>query len=182
MADTNETGSTVGKTSNPVQTETTENAIPYARFKEVNEKAKDLEAQLKARDDADKKAREAKLLEEKKYSELIEQRNQELVAAKQREEALVEKNKVFEERQLRLREQALEKIKDEGLKQIASKLPDVDDVLAFVEKLSITTKESPFGGKGGVKHDGADNPFVRLPGETYNQYQARVQKIPAGQK
>lgn len=51
--------------------------IPYERFKEVNDKAKALEDQLKAITDAQKKADEDKLKEEQKWKDLWEKSEKE---------------------------------------------------------------------------------------------------------
>ena len=51
--------------------------IPYERFKEVNDKAKTLEDQLKAITDAQKKADEDKLKDENKWKDLYEKTEQE---------------------------------------------------------------------------------------------------------
>jgi hypothetical protein len=57
--------------------------IPYERFKEVNERAKELEARLE-KIEADQKAqREKELAKQNKWKELAEQREQDLVTERQ---------------------------------------------------------------------------------------------------
>jgi len=52
--------------------------VPYERFKEVNEQAKALQAQLAAIEKQRKEAEEAQLKEQEKWKELAEKREQEL--------------------------------------------------------------------------------------------------------
>ena len=60
-------------TPDPVKPDPTlEKAIPYERFREVNEEKKKLEDRLKAIEDAQKKADEDKLKEENKWKDLYE--------------------------------------------------------------------------------------------------------------
>lgn len=56
--------------------------IPYARFKEVNEGYQTVKAQLAKLEEAQKKATEAKLVEEGKTKELLTAREQELATEK----------------------------------------------------------------------------------------------------
>ena len=65
-------------TPDPVKPDPTlEKAIPYERFREVNEEKKKLEDRLKAIEDAQKKADEDKLKEENKWKDLYEKTEKE---------------------------------------------------------------------------------------------------------
>ena len=65
----------------PTGGDTPSNAVPYDRFKEVNDKKNELESRLKAIEEAQKAAEEAKLAEQGEYKTLLEQKNAELEAA-----------------------------------------------------------------------------------------------------
>ena len=101
--------------------------IPYSRFKEVNEKNKNIEAELnKAKadlqtfQDAEKKKKEAKLLEDKKYDELLKAKELEIEGHKTEMEGL-KKNA------------SLEKIKSK-IVNLANKegAVDAEDILRFI--------------------------------------------------
>lgn len=150
-----------------------ENAIPYARFKEVNDQRKALEDKLKEREDADKKSADAKLIEEKKFDELLKQREAELATRRSEIASLQEKAKAYEEEQTALREQALAKIQDESLRTIAAKLPSTADIIAFGERTA--PKPGPSDAKG--RPVGPENPLKAKPGESFSDWQRRTQKI-----
>ena len=84
--------------------------VPYGRFKEINDKLKELEAKEVRRGDDEKKAREDKMLQEKQYKELLEQRAKELEDSKAEQAKLAEIAKKFQEQQEKIRGEALNRI------------------------------------------------------------------------
>lgn len=150
-----------------------EKTVPYARFKEIIEERNRLRDAQQAREADEKKRQEQKLMEEQKYKELLSQRETELDQLRKENEAVQEKAKAYEAEQVKLRESALAKIKDEDMRNIASKLPTTADILAFTEKLE--TPQSPFAAKGKPKE--ATNPLKALPGEDFRAYERRIQQM-----
>jgi chromosome segregation ATPase len=132
-----------------------EQFIPKSRFDEINQKAKEAQAALDAKIEAEKKATESAALEQGKFKELLAERDKELLTEreklagieKQRAE-LETKAKAFEESQQKLREKSLSAIKDADLRKIADKLPSVEDVVEFAEKVS-SQKIKPYSDKPG---------------------------------
>ena len=159
------------KKSEKSQDEKTENAIPYARFKEVNDKAKELEAKLKERDEAEKKVREKELLDQKKFEELLKTRDAELEKERAEKTQFAQKAQAFEEEQTKLRENALSKIKDDKLKGIAMEL-STPKLLQFVEEIE-SQKVGVFGGK--VPRGGEpDSPVKPKAGEDFHAWDRRL--------
>lgn len=70
--------------SAPTDEQETPKTIPYERFKEVNEKARSLEARLSEIEKSQKAAQETALKEQNKYKELYEQRENDLKAERTR--------------------------------------------------------------------------------------------------
>jgi len=153
--------------------------VPYGRFKEINDKLKELEAQAAKRADDEKKAKEDKMLDEKKYRELLDQRAKELEEAKAEQVKLTEIAKRFQEQQERIRGEALNKIQDPELKKLAEKFSDPADVLEFANK--ITPREAPYSGKGASPQADADK-WARRPGESVVDWSMRVDREIASRK
>jgi hypothetical protein len=141
-----------------------EKYIPKSRFDEVNDKRKQAEEALQKRLDEEKKAAEAKALEDGKVKELLTLREQELEQERKAKAELELKAKQLdeitqrrEEEDKKLRTQALEKIQDKDLRAIAEKLPTTADVLQFVDKMDAR--------KVSVHHDRRRGPDNRDNGE-----------------
>lgn len=131
----------------------TEQFIPKSRFDEVNQRAKEATEALNAKIEAEKKAAETSAMEQGKFKELLQKREEELTSERatratiEKEKASLEtKAKAYEETQANLRKKALDNIKDAELKKIAEKLPSVEDVVEFSEKVT-KQKIQPFTGK-----------------------------------
>ena len=145
--------------------------VPKGVFNELIEKNKIAQAALdkiesdRLKSDADRAAKEkevadAQLLAEKNYSQLIADRDKDIVdreakiaaaaqvlASEQAKMAeLATRQTALEDSQKKIRDTYLAKITDEEMRGIASKLPQVEDVMAFVEKIG-STKSLPFSGK-----------------------------------
>ena len=137
MSDVKDTPSAQGDVKEPAASPDvkSENAVPYARFKEINDKLKEFEAREAKRSEDDKAAREKKLMDEKKYQELLDQKAKELEDVKAEATKAAEIAKKYHEQQEKIRADALAKIPDDELKALASKFSDPADVLAFVNKL-----------------------------------------------
>lgn len=147
------------------------NTVPYTRFKEVNDQLKQYrEAEEKRQADV-KKAEEEQARKRGEFETLLKQRDEELASERKRAQEALDKASKYEAEQLKIRESALSKIKDEDARAIAAKLPDVSDIVAFVEKLET---KSPYSGKGGQSEK--SDPNKALPGESYQQWQARLQR------
>ena len=71
---------TTAEAETPKQEINTAKTVPYDRFKEVNDKAKELEARLSQIEAESKAAKEKELAEQAKWQELAEQRAAELEA------------------------------------------------------------------------------------------------------
>jgi len=153
--------------------------VPYGRFKEINDKLKEFEARDVKRAEEDKKAREEKMLDEKKYRELLDQRAKELEDAKAEQAKLAEIAKRYQEQQERIRGEALNKIQDPELKKLAEKFSDPADVLEFANK--ITPREAPYSGKGASPQADADK-WARRPGESVVDWSMRVDREIAQRK
>lgn len=155
-------------------------AVPYGRFKEINDKLKELEAEKNLRTEADKKAKEDKMLDEKKYKELLDQRAKELEDVRAEAKKSQEIAAKFQEQQEKIRGEALSKIPDEELRALAAKFADPADVLAFVNKL-----ESQRGAAHGGKLPPVDKetkPFERRAGEAVGDYMKRIDAQIASRK
>lgn len=148
--------------------------VPYGRFKEINDKLKELEAEKAKRADDEKKSREDKMLQEKQYKELLDQRAKELEEAKAEQAKLAEIARRYQEQQDKIRAEALLKIADEDLRKLAEKLPDPADVLAFANKIT-TQRDAPYSGKGAPPEKDA-NPLKRRPNESFVDWSQRVDR------
>lgn len=118
--------------TDPPQGDKTDNAIPYARFKEVNDKAKALQDQLDAIKLADEKKKQDELVSQKKFEELATQKEAELQKEREKSAALAEKAKKADEQEKVLRDQAMAKLTDDTDKAIAAEL-STPSLLRFVE-------------------------------------------------
>lgn len=146
--------------------------VPYHRFKEINDKYKELDAWKRERETAERQAKEAEMLEQKRFQELLQARDSELETLKKERDQLATKAQSFEQQEKKIREEALKRITDPDVKKLAEKLPEVSDVVAFVEKFE-SSKGSPFQGK--PSSAGVDNnPLKPTKGESYQQWEARV--------
>lgn len=175
MGDVNTTSTEpVVKTAEPVQTDKTENAIPYARFKEVNDALKTEREAREKREADDKKSSEDKLLKNKEYEKLIEQRNLELEAERKKSKALEDKAKAYEESQAKLKADALAKLPDD-MKKIGEEL-SVPNLLQFVDKF--TNKTLPYSAKNASVSTVAADEYKAKAGETTDQYMNRLRTIP----
>lgn len=149
--------------------------VPYSRFKEINDKLKDMETRELKRAEDDRAAKEKKLLEEKKYHELLETKAKELEDAKAEQTKLAAIAKQFKEQQDSIREAALAKIADEDLRHVASKLEDPTDILVFASKLE-QSRVPPSGAKLSQGEKDA-NPFQKREGESMADYQRRTDAL-----
>ena len=149
-------------------------AIPYERFKEVNDALKALKTEKEQREEADRKAQEEKLLGEKKYEELLKQRDTENAALKKEREELSKYRQEQEDKEKSRREALLKEIEDKEDRSIAEKLPSSDDIAAFTARLKgrQEARNDPKGKTGDPK-TGALSP---IKGETSQQYQERMRK------
>jgi hypothetical protein len=145
----------------------TEDAIPYPRFKEVNDQLKALKEEKEAREIAEKKAKDEKLKQDGEYQKLLEEREKEIERLKKIEGE-------FTSTQKSIRESALAKITDEKMREIAADLT-TPKLLEFVEKLNAQPGGGGVHGKGKPTDKKADglNP---LPGETAYQYGERMKR------
>ncbi len=144
--------------------------VPYSRFKEVNDELKQYREAEEKRKADQRKAEEEQARKKGEFESLLKQRDEELASEKRRAQEALDKASKYEAEQVKIRESALSKIKDDAVRTIAAKLPEVSDIVAFVEKLETT---SPYSGKGGAADK--DNPMKAKPGETYAQWQSRLQ-------
>jgi hypothetical protein len=128
---------------------------------------------LREREEADKKASEAKMIEEGKLKDLLAQRDAELAQERQTARQLQERADAFEAQQKAIRDAALNKITDAKLRAIAEKLPSPADVVEFVE-LHTTNKAGVDGTKGIRSAVGGDDPYKLRPGENALAYQTRL--------
>lgn len=146
---------------------------------EMKESIKRRDEALKKLDkfeEAEKKSKENKLLEEKKYEELVRTKTVELETQQLEKKTLTEKVKAYEEREQKEREELLAKIKDDKDKEIAQALPSIDLVRKYVEKIeSQSGGPSPARGAKGSSQDAS--PYKSLEGETYTDYQRRLNKL-----
>lgn len=74
----NDSGSTPASQAGSADNDGQPGPVPYGRFKEVNQRARDLEQRLARIEEERKAAREKELAEQEKWRELAEQREQEL--------------------------------------------------------------------------------------------------------
>ena len=118
--------------------ETPPASIPYDRFKEVNDKANELEAQLKKISDKTKADEEKKLAEEKKWQELAELKDKELKA---KDSELI-RLRVAAEKNLPV--ELIDRLKGETKEEIEA---DADKLLEFIKPDE--SKGVPPGKKGG---------------------------------
>jgi hypothetical protein len=168
MSETTTTDPTVVKPTEPAQAVTPDPAIPYARFKEVNDRMKSLEAEIAKREDAERKARDKKALEEKDKDVQIES----LTAKLSEHEARL---KSFDEMDKKEREMLIALIKDDSDKAIAAEL-STTNLRLFVEKLE-GGKIGPSAQKGKVPAADEVNPFKAAAGESFEAWQRRVQGL-----
>lgn len=147
-------------------------SIPYARFKEINDKLKQYEEREAKRTEEEKAAKEKKLMDEKKYQELLDQKAKELDDVKKEAQKAAEIAHRYQEQQEKIRGEALGKIHDEELRALAEKFSDPADVLAFVNKIE-SQRGAPSGGKL-PPPEKEGNPFERRPGETMADFTRRV--------
>lgn len=142
--------------------------------KEIIAERQRLKEEKRQREEADKKAQEEKMLSEKKYEELLKQREAELEKERTEKQTLKQKAEAFEEQQKQLREQTLAKIKDGKLKDIAAELSTAK-LLEFVDELN-NDKGSGFPRKASQSAEDT-NPFKPKPGESWRDYQMRTQNL-----
>jgi hypothetical protein len=135
------------------------------------DKAKD---KLRKREEAEKVAAEEEAKKRGEFEKLLVERDKELAEAKLK---LDEANKVVQaefERKAKRKEALLTDVKDEELKKVYSKL-DVDDLELTLKKLN--SKEAhPFNAKGKPNQE-EGNPLRKRPGETYQEWDMRLQKM-----
>jgi len=126
-------------------------------------------AKEKARkyDEDKRKAEEAKAIEEGKLKDVLAQREAELTEARKEADA-------YKLQQSTFRDGLLSKVNDPKLKSIAAEL-SIPKLQEFVDTLN-TEKGNPFSGKHGAQGD-RKSEYERIPGENYQQYQVRVQKL-----
>lgn len=153
-------------TPSPTPVVKPEDAIPYARFKEVNEQLKALREEKEARERAEKQAKEDKLKKDGEYQKLLETRDAEILRLKKVEDE-------YSSSQKQIREQALAKITDEKMKEIAADL-STPKLLSFVETIN---NAQPGPGQPKGKPTNADpKGFAPLPNETAYSYGERMKK------
>jgi flagellin-like hook-associated protein FlgL len=153
--------------------------IPKSRFDEVNDKKKLAEEALAKKLEDEKKATEAKQLEDGKVKELLSTRETELEKIRKEKADLEARTKeleaiktAHEESQKKLRDAALERIKDADLKKIAEKLPAVEDVVAFADK--VAGKVNVHTGKNKAAGAGAgDKPEFKNLAEAETYYREK---------
>jgi hypothetical protein len=108
-------------------------------FKKVIAERDKAKERLRKIEEDEKKAAETKAIEEGRIKEVLASTEAKLVEAEK-------KAKAYEESQAKLREKALANIKDVDMRKIAEKLPNVEDVVEFSEKVS-NNKIRPFTDK-----------------------------------
>jgi uncharacterized protein (UPF0216 family) len=154
MADVTPTEPVVVKDPVPVQTDITEKAVPYDRFKEVNDRMKAAEEKLRAAETERAKAADDELKRKGELKTLLEQRDSQLAAIKVENEALAAKAAKADEAEKALREQTLAKITDPELKRVAGDLP-TPSLLIFADRV-VAGKITPHTDKdklGQLEHD-----------------------------
>ena len=145
---------------------------PDDEVRKIIEERDKAKQKLRAVDEEKKKAGEQKAIEEGKLKEVLAQKEAELAEAQKKAQAFEDQQKVF-------RDGLLSKITDPKLKSIAEEL-SIAKLQEFAESIN-TDRGSPFSAKG--KQSEADkNEFVRLAGETWPQYQARLQRLRASKR
>jgi hypothetical protein len=126
----------------------TENAIPYARFKEVNDRLKESETKLNGLIDSQEVAKRSELEKQGEYKQL-------LTEAETKIESLSNKAKAWDEYQTNRREALLSKLPEED-RSIYEGLP-LDKLEAHTEKLKINNvdvnRSNPSQTKGMTKDD-----------------------------
>lgn len=167
-------------TSSESQDVKPENTVPYGRFKEINDKLKELEAAEAKRAEDEKKSKEAKMLDEKKYKELLDTKDRELAKAAKEMAEVAEKAKRFEETQTKIRDEALAKIEDKELRSLAEKFADPADVLAFVEKTT-QKRGGPYGDRGKPPEKESD-PLKKRKDESWSEWNTRIEQEVASRK
>lgn len=156
--------------------------VPKERIDDLNSKLRAAEDQL-AKFNAEeskkaeelKKAADAKAIEDGKSKELLAQKELELTQAKKEREELEKKATAYEAQQKKIRDGAIEKIKDPDLKKIAEKLPDVQDVVDFVDKLEKTKPGVYTGKSAGAGGNGKPVFKDRQEAESYYREQGLAQ-------
>ena len=126
------------KTVEPSGSTTTTKTYSEEEFKKVIAERDKAKEKVRLIEEAEKKALEAKAIEEGKAKEMLAAKDAELATVKAKAEA-------YEAMQEKLKKQALEKVPPE-LRHIAEKL-SAEDALEFADKLS-TNKVKPFTEKG----------------------------------
>jgi len=130
-----------------------ESNVPYARFKEVNEKAKTLENRLLEMETRLKKDEENKLLENNQFKELADKREAELEALRNEYEPLKAKEREMTDWKNAQKESLLLKIPED--KRETFRVLEITQLQAIVEELSKatpSTNNSP--GTVQKKHNG----------------------------
>ena len=147
----------------PVNTD----AVPYARFKEVNDKLRELERKEQEREETARKAQEDEQKKRGEFEQLLKDKEKELEALRGFKTARETEEKAE-------RDKLIEKLTDED-KEIGAEL-SMPKLRAYVEKQTKPPKTPPASARGGT----TDTPELGvhpLPGETRDQYVARMEKI-----
>jgi hypothetical protein len=146
-----------------------------SQMKEVIAGRDEAKRKLREREESDKKAADAKLIEDGRVAELLKQREAELKQEKQSRQALEIEATAFREQQKALRQQALDKITDVKIKAIAEKLPNTSDIIDLAE-LHTQNKIGVDGTKGRKGESGADDPKKLRAGENFDTYTKRLRE------
>lgn len=108
--------------NNEVNKNEVEKSIPYSRFKEVNDKFKDVSSELEAYRKKEKEENDKKLLEEKNFQELIGKKDSEYKELETRYSQEVLKNKI-------------EKLSNKILSSLSkNNIIDAEDGLKFIKQ------------------------------------------------
>lgn len=153
----------------PVKAEPTpvvkvEDAIPYARFKEVNDELKTLRDEKATREGAETKAKEDKMKKDGEFKTLLDQRDLEI-------ERLKKVEIDFTSTQNIIRNAALAKLTDDRMREIAAEL-STPRLLEFVE--SYSGKIAPPGSPKGAPIDLKASGLQPLPNESPQAYSERM--------
>jgi len=165
----------VATSPEPTPVAKTDDAIPYARFKEVNDQLKELKTWKDSREAEERSKQEQELIKSKKFDEVLAGRDAELKSAKQRLEEMTGQLSTYKDEEKRQREDLLAELKDETDKQIANEL-SLTALRRFVERTKTEKSGSPASVKG-TKATGGDNPYLKQSGESYSAYQKRVDQL-----
>lgn len=153
----------------PVKAEPTpvvkvEDAIPYARFKEVNDELKTLRDEKATREGAETKAKEDKLKKDGEFKTLLDQKDIEIDRLRKFEVEYKATDDI-------IRNAALAKLTDDKMRVMASRSKTAE-LLEFVE--SYSGKIAPPGSPKGAPIDLKASGLQPLPNESPQAYSERM--------